>query len=95
MDSELEKKTLHWETFLEFPVGPLIKRSLNFPYANMKWFVFFDNKGIQRSLSFHNEKNNNKSIENIGPPIIPLESFPYVLLIQLWFVTGFSSFPYR
>jgi hypothetical protein len=25
----------------------------------------------------------NKNIENIGPPIIPLESFPCGLLIQL------------
>jgi hypothetical protein len=39
------------------PCGrPLIKKNLNFPYANMKWFFFFDNGAIQRSLSFHNGK---------------------------------------
>jgi hypothetical protein len=39
------------------PCGrPLIKKNLNFPYANMKWLFFFDNREIQRSLSFHNGK---------------------------------------
>jgi hypothetical protein len=47
------------------------------------------------SLFTMEKKKKNKNIENIGPPIIPFESFPYVLLIQLWFVTGFHSFPYR
>jgi hypothetical protein len=35
------------------------------------------------SLFTMEKKKKNKNIENIGPPIIPFESFPYVLLIQL------------
>jgi hypothetical protein len=49
----------------------------------MEWFVFLAiGKYNDPSLSTMKKKKN-KNIENIGPPIIPLESFPYVLLIQL------------
>jgi hypothetical protein len=65
-----------------------IKKNLNFPYANMKWLVW-----QQENTVFHNEKIRIKHW-NIGPTI-HLKSFPCVLLIQLQFVRGFHSFPYR
>jgi hypothetical protein len=58
-------------------------------------FFFLTIRKYNDPSLFHNDKKKNKIIENIGPPIIPLESFSNVLLIQLWFVTGFHSFPHR
>jgi hypothetical protein len=70
--------------FFRIPCGTIDQEELEFPLCKHEMvFFFFDNREIQRSLSFHNEKKKNKNIENIGPPIIPFESFPYVLLIQL------------
>jgi hypothetical protein len=57
--------------------------------------IFFWTIGKYNDPSLFTMEKKNKNIENIGPPIIPLESFPCGLLIQLWFVTGFHSFPYR
>ncbi len=56
------------------------------------WNVLFENGKIKWSLYF--KKIIIKHWNHIGPTI-PLESSPYILLIQLQLMRGFYSFPYR
>jgi len=78
------------ETFLGFPVVPS-RRMRIFPMQT--WIFLFDNGKIKWLLLFHNVKIRRKQ-GNIGPTI-PLEIFPYVFLIEPWFIRGFYYFPYR
>jgi hypothetical protein len=69
-------------------ISRFIKKNLNFPYANMKWFVCqWENAMI---LLFHSRKTRIK-LWNIGPTI-PLQNFRYFLLIQLLIRQRFPLF---
>jgi hypothetical protein len=57
-----------------------MKKNLNFPFANLKWYIGTMGRYKDPPISIFIVGKKNIENLNIGPTI-PLENYPYVLLI--------------
>jgi hypothetical protein len=80
--------------FLEFIPYRTIKKNLNFPFANLKWFIGQWEDTKIPLLLFHSGIIKNKTFKYWSHNYLGELSLCFINLTLIWF-RGFHSFPYK